>query len=78
MQEKSNVLRILRETREAVKKEDNIKLKELSNQTIHTASIYQDIDNITVAVTIYAISKIIERKNYKQYRNYSRFFRNFM
>ena len=78
MQEKDNVLRILKETKRAVKSEDNVKLKELSNQTIHTASIYQDADNIAIAVLIYALSKILERKNFQQYRNYHRFFRRFM
>lgn len=78
MQERENVLRILKETREAVKKEDNLKLKELSNQTIHTASIYQDADNIAVAVVVYALSKILERKNYQHYRSWPRFFKNFL
>jgi hypothetical protein len=61
MQEKENVMRILKETKKALKMKDVIKLKELSNQTIHTASIAQDPDNITIAVIVYALSKIIER-----------------
>lgn len=78
MQEKENLLRILRETKEAVRKEDNIKLKELSNQTIHTASIYQDMDNIAVAVLVYSLSKILERTNYQEYKNWPSFFKKFM
>jgi len=62
MQEKENVLRILTETREAIKEEDVVKIRELSNQTIHTASIAQDPDNVAVAVIVYSIGKIIERK----------------
>jgi len=77
MQERDNVLRVLRETRNAVRNEDIGKLKELSNQTIHTASIYQDSDNIAIAVIIYALSKIMERKNYQNYRNWGKFFREF-
>lgn len=78
MQEKDNILRILRETKEAVRRNDNIRLKILSNQTIHTASIYRDTDNISVAVLVYALSKILERRNYQKYRNWPRFFKNFM
>jgi len=66
MQEKENILRILQETKEAIKKEDIIKLKELSNQTIHTASITQDPDNIAIAVIVYSLSKIIERGQHKK------------
>jgi len=40
---------------------DSNSLKNLSNNTIHNASIYQDKDSVTIAVIIYAISKIIDR-----------------
>lgn len=39
----------------------SLELKELSNRTIHDASIYQDNDSISVAVLIYALSKILAR-----------------
>ena len=75
MQEKENVIRILEETKNAISKEDSIKLKELSNQTIHTASITQDSDNILLAVMVYSISKIIERKKYQSYPKYNEFYK---
>lgn len=65
MQEKENVLRILQETKDAIKNNDSIKLKLLSNQTNNTASLTQDPDNIAVAVAVYSISKIIERTEYR-------------
>jgi len=68
---------MLKETKAAIRQENSIKLKELSNQTIHTASIYQDADNIAVAVIIYAISKLLERRNYQRYRNWPRFYKSF-
>jgi hypothetical protein len=40
---------------------DGDALKEISNHTIHNASIFQDKDSITIAVLIYAISKIADR-----------------
>jgi len=67
MEEKRHVLDILRQTKSAIRDKDIVKLKDLSNQTIHSASISQDEINITLAVVIYSISKIIERTNYKHY-----------
>ena len=75
MQEKENVLRILEETKRAIKEEDVIKLKNLSNQTIHTASITQDPDNISIAVIVYSISKIIEREQYQKYSKWKEFYK---
>ncbi len=74
MKEVQNVLRILKETLESLKKEDTIRLKDLSNQTIHTASLSQDPDNIAVAVIVYSLSKIIERKKYREYSGWQKFY----
>ncbi|MBI2651010.1 hypothetical protein HYX01_00915 [Candidatus Woesearchaeota archaeon] len=41
---------------------DIIGLKGLSNHTIHNASVFQDEISVSVAVLLYALSKIIERK----------------
>ena len=73
MQEIKHVLDVLKEVEKAIISEDIIKLKDLSNQTIHTASISQDTDNILVAVLIYSISKVIERSNYREYPEWKSF-----
>jgi len=78
MEEKENVLKILEQTKEAVKKEDVVKLKELSNQTIHTASTTQDPDNIAVAVIVYSLGKVIERKEYLKQDKYPEFCRTYV
>jgi hypothetical protein len=75
MQEKENILRILEEAKIALKEEDSFKLKELSDQTIHTASITQDSDNITTAVIIYSLSKLTERKKYQEFKGWNDFYR---
>ena len=62
MQERENVLRIFEETKRAVETNDTFKLKQLSDQTNNTASRTQDPDNITTAVIIYSIGKILERE----------------
>jgi len=75
MQEKENILRILQEAKAAIRINDSIKLKELSNQTIHTASIAQDPDNVAVAVTVYSLSKIVERKEYQTFTGWKEFYK---
>lgn len=74
MQEKENVLRILKDTLKNIKIEDTNKLKDLSNQTIHTASVSQDPENIAIAVIIYSLSKIIERKDYRSKPGWGQFY----
>jgi len=75
MQEKQNILRILEGTKEAIKTKDTVKLKDLSNQTNNTVSRTQDPDNILVAVLVYSLSKIIERKEYKEYAQWNEFYK---
>ena len=76
MQEGSNLLRIFQEAKNAVESRDYLKLKELSNQTVHTASTTQDPDNIAIAVIIYSLSKIIERTEYREFRGGGAFYKN--
>ena len=46
-----------------IKEESDIsQIKELSNHVIHNASVFQDEDSVSVAILIYALSKITERK----------------
>ena len=46
-----------------LKEESDIgQIKILSNHVIHNASVFQDEDSISVAILIYSLSKIIERK----------------
>ncbi|MCK4647579.1 hypothetical protein KAT24_01465 [Candidatus Pacearchaeota archaeon] len=73
MKERGNVLRILEETKKALRNNDAVKLKEMSNRTIHTASIDQDLNSVAVAVIVYSLSKIIEREDYKKYPGWSEF-----
>ena len=78
MQEVVNILRIFKQARVAFEKEDSALLRELSDQTINTASRTQDPDNITTAVIIYALGKIIERVAYRKERSWKKFHRNIL
>jgi len=72
--ELKNILDILKNAKKALKTEDILLMKEMSNHTVHSASLYKDPDSVTIAVTIYALSKIIERKKYEQYKEWPSFF----
>ena len=78
MEEKENILKILSETKEAIKNSDVPKLKSLSNQTTNTASLTQDLENITVAVIVYSLSKILERENYRKLPGWNSFYNTYM
>jgi len=65
MLEVEHTIRILKETLQSIEKNDTVTLKLLSNQTIHSASINQDPDNIGIAVSLYSLSKIFERQSYR-------------
>ena len=72
MRETDNILRILEETKRAIEEKNYAKISYLSNQTINTASLTQDPDNIAVAVGIYSLNKIFEREHYKKYPDYGK------
>ncbi len=75
MKEKENILRILKETKKALKEENVVKLKEMSNHTTPSASIEQDAVSLLVAVLVYSLSKIVERKDYQKHPGWSKFYK---
>jgi len=75
MKESDNVLRILEGTKKAIQDGDESEIKNLSDQTTNTASLTQDPDNIAVAVMVYSIGKILERKNYRELKGWDAFYK---
>jgi hypothetical protein len=73
MIESENIIDILQKAQKAIKNEDIIQIKDLSNRTIHSVSIYQDADNINIAIILYALSKLLERKKYQDFSGWSKF-----
>lgn len=62
---KKDIIAVLTELMDILKvreESDIIQIKELSNHVIHNASVFQDEDSVSVAILIYSLSKIIERK----------------
>ena len=70
---KEDILAILDRIIEILKikeEKDVVEMRGLSNRTIHDASIFQDEDSVAIAVLVYALAKIIERK--EEYVDYGR------
>jgi hypothetical protein len=75
MKEEENFLRIINETKKAFENNNSAELKHLSDQTINTASLTQDSDNIAGAVIVYSLSKIIERQDYRTLPGWNNFYK---
>ncbi len=75
MQEANHIIDVLTKARYSLEKEDTKELRNLSDQTIHSASVYQHTDYILVATIIYALSKIVERKDKIHIKNWTQFIR---
>lgn len=74
MKEVDNILRILKETKKFIREDKPFELKSLSNQTIHSATISQDADNVVVAVLVYSLGKVLERDNYRELEGWKEFY----
>jgi len=58
---RADILSILRDAIRVLEEKDSYSLRQLSDHSIHNASIFQDSHSISIAVVIYALSKIIDR-----------------
>lgn len=77
MEEAEHLINVISAAKENLILHDTERLVELSNQTIHTASSHQDEGCITLAVIIYTLSKLIERKDFEKIKNWERFVKRF-
>jgi hypothetical protein len=74
MKEIGNVLRILREAKRMFEEDKANELKSLSNETINSAAVSQDADNIVVAVLVYSLGKVMERGHYRGMEGWEKFY----
>jgi len=73
-QVKNNIIRVLNDAINALRRGNIKTLKDLSNETIHDATLYQDEYSITIAVLFYSLSKIHERDvHYQQFKGWKYF-----
>ena len=73
MDEKEHLIEVLTNVRRGILTRNTLMLKDLSNQTIHSASIFQDTDSIAIAVVVYALSKIIEKREHDNFKGCDEF-----
>ncbi len=78
MEERDHILDVLKSVRNALDNENYVEIKNLSNGVIHSASIDQDPDIVSLAVVIYSLSKIIERQDYKEEKNWDVFYKSYV
>ena len=72
-EENVHLIEVIEQTQRGLFSNDSNKLRELSNQTIHQASAHQDEGCITLAVLIYTLSKLIERRDHGKMKNWDKF-----
>ena len=59
---REDTIKIIDESLDAIENQEFSKLNELSNHTIHNASVFQDEYSISIAVVISSLAKITKRK----------------
>lgn len=75
--EAQHTIQLLESAMQALLSNNSSKLKELSNQKIHTACCIQDIESITITILLYSLSKLIERKEGLNIKNWDLFVKRF-
>ena len=59
----SHIIDVIQQAKTALKEKDALKLKELSDQTAHASSVFQKDRYINIAVLLYALNKIVQRRH---------------
>jgi len=73
---KKNIIDVLKEVYDSAKSKDIKRLKELSNFTVHSASVSQDEDSLSIAILIYSLFKIYGRPDYEKTKSWYFFNKN--
>ena len=61
-QVRKDILDMLRDSIKAIKQDNITELRELSDHTLHSSTIYQDEDSNAIAVILYSLFKIYEKQ----------------
>jgi len=76
--ERIHIIKVLRQVQASLKSKDYVTIKNLSNEVVHSSSIEQDPDIISVAVIIYSLSKLVEREKFREYKNWAGFYKSYI
>lgn len=71
---RDDLIKIALRVSEILERRNPSALKELSNHTIHNASIFQDEDSISIAVIIYALSKLLSSGKITEWEHFQECF----
>jgi len=72
MEEVEHKISVLEGAKQALQEKNAAYLRELSGRTIHSASIKQDSGSLISAVLVYALSKLVERRDYLKIKNWDK------
>jgi hypothetical protein len=72
-EEINHIIEVIEKSKTALKEEKALELKELSNQIIHSTSIYQTEGLIAISVILYSLGKLIERKEHLSLKDWNAF-----
>ncbi|MBI5880780.1 hypothetical protein HZB90_01480 [archaeon] len=64
-QVRKDLVKVLKRAQRCINNKDSNKLKRISEFTIDIAGVFQDQDSLSLAVVMYAISKLLERWGYE-------------
>lgn len=70
---KEVMLESLEEAQAAFAAIDSNKLKSISDYTLHYAGIFQDPYSVSIAIIIYSLAKIVEKKKIRSDKDWARF-----
>jgi hypothetical protein len=68
-----DIIKILKETLDRLNSSKYEHLSEISNHTIHNATLFQDKDSTSVAVIVYSLSKIFQKPEYQVHKEIEKF-----
>lgn len=69
----TNISRILKSVKKRISAGSYNELKDLSNETVHSAAVSQDSLNIIIAVLVYSLSKVLQKENYRKMDGWKEF-----
>lgn len=76
-EELAHIADLLRNVQRALIEGDSLELQKLSDQTIHSASIHQHTDFLTIAILVYSLHKLLERRDKSRIKNWDSFVKKF-
>jgi hypothetical protein len=72
MEEVEHKISVIEGAKQALLEKNGTRLRELSNETIHSASMNQDSASLITAVLIYSLSKLVERRDFARIKGWDK------